>query len=237
MPYVRQKVLANSPCLKCGVAFYVRAPRAATAQYCCCEHAPGRPKVRKHTPTTKTCLCCGKEFTCTTVYAIQHQVLCSRTCVGAVRAEKSLVNWACPGCGGEFVRTKHQALARKYCSYSCSNKATGEGARNGSWKGGSAKWWKQRARERDGFTCQFPECGVTHKGKMIHAHHKIPRSSGGPDTLDNLITLCEKHHKIVERRLLSQLLTEYPDAVTKICTSIYADLSAIGADKTLKPTD
>lgn len=27
-----------------------------------------------------------------------------------------------------------------------------------------------------------------------HVHHQVLRSHGGPDTLDNLILLCEAHH-------------------------------------------
>jgi hypothetical protein len=47
-----------------------------------------------------------------------------------------------------------------------------------------------QALERDGFICQ--EC---HERKeFMEVHHKIPRKMGGPDTLDNLISLCRKCH-------------------------------------------
>ena len=45
---------------------------------------------------------------------------------------------------------------------------------------------------RDGFKCQKPKC--KHITKSLHAHHIVPRSEGGADTITNLITLCKKCH-------------------------------------------
>jgi 5-methylcytosine-specific restriction endonuclease McrA len=33
----------------------------------------------------------------------------------------------------------------------------------------------------------------------LHVHHVVPRSEGGLTALDNLLTLCEQCHPIVER--------------------------------------
>lgn len=57
------------------------------------------------------------------------------------------------------------------------------------------KYGFSNAREaclnRDSYICQFCK-----KGNItLNAHHIIYRSEGGADTLDNLITLCEKHHR------------------------------------------
>lgn len=61
-----------------------------------------------------------------------------------------------------------------------------------------------KVKTRDGFTCRL--CGDW-KGKYysetgavvedIHAHHIIPKSQGGPDTMENLITLCDLCHGVV----------------------------------------
>lgn len=61
-----------------------------------------------------------------------------------------------------------------------------------------------RVKIRDGFACRL--CGDW-KGKLypetgavvadIHAHHIIPKSKGGPDTIQNLITLCDLCHAVV----------------------------------------
>lgn len=33
---------------------------------------------------------------------------------------------------------------------------------------------------------------------LLHVHHLIPREQGGPDEIENLITVCERHHPQVE---------------------------------------
>ena len=62
---------------------------------------------------------------------------------------------------------------------------------------------QQKVKIRDGFACRL--CGDW-KGKFypetsaiveaIHAHHIIPKSQGGPDTMENLITLCDLCHAV-----------------------------------------
>jgi hypothetical protein len=45
---------------------------------------------------------------------------------------------------------------------------------------------------RDSYKCQSGKKGCSDK---LHVHHLKYRSNGGSDTPNNLITLCEKHHK------------------------------------------
>jgi hypothetical protein len=47
--------------------------------------------------------------------------------------------------------------------------------------------------ERDNFQCCF--CGDKPPNAIIHVDHIIPRSRGGPDTLNNFATLCEDCNK------------------------------------------
>lgn len=56
-------------------------------------------------------------------------------------------------------------------------------------------WKKQRMRTlvRDNFTCQAEGCEHTHLANL-GVHHKTPKSAGGLDNLDNLVTLCDDHH-------------------------------------------
>src|SRR5262249_2170649 len=35
---------------------------------------------------------------------------------------------------------------------------------------------------------------------VLHGHHIVPRSKGGPDTPENVITLCDLCHAVVTRR-------------------------------------
>lgn len=56
----------------------------------------------------------------------------------------------------------------------------------------NVEWEDQRytALERDNITCQ--SCGIG--DCRLHVHHKVPRSAGGSDELDNLVTLCPDCH-------------------------------------------
>lgn len=67
---------------------------------------------------------------------------------------------------------------------------------------------RKQINERDKDRCQ--ECGLKvgkETGLEKHIHHIVPKSDGGPDTLDNLITLClichatkiRKHWQLVEK--------------------------------------
>jgi len=62
----------------------------------------------------------------------------------------------------------------------------------------SEEWARLKAacKARDGYRCR--RCGWRAKSRWdrsrLHAHHLIPRDSGGPDRLDNLETLCVDCH-------------------------------------------
>jgi ATP-dependent DNA helicase RecQ len=50
--------------------------------------------------------------------------------------------------------------------------------------------------ERDNEKCQFIGCDLSRpKGDRINLHHILPEQFGGKETPDNLITLCDIHHK------------------------------------------
>ena len=58
---------------------------------------------------------------------------------------------------------------------------------------------KEHALLRDKGSCQFilesgKKCGAKY---WIDLHHKIPISEGGGDEMENLITLCSAHHRMV----------------------------------------
>ena len=63
--------------------------------------------------------------------------------------------------------------------------------------------WKRLSRfvkTRDGEQCQI--CGDRPGDPycVLHAHHLERRAQGGPDTPDNVITLCDLCHAVVTRR-------------------------------------
>jgi hypothetical protein len=59
------------------------------------------------------------------------------------------------------------------------------------------------AHLRRAVTTRHPDCafpGCAQPASVCDIHHIIPRSRGGPTSLDNLITMCAFHHKIVIHR-------------------------------------
>lgn len=57
-------------------------------------------------------------------------------------------------------------------------------------------WLRRIMADRDG-GCRFPGCRRT---RWTHGHHLIHWATGGPTNLDNLITLCGFHHRLIHRR-------------------------------------
>ena len=54
-------------------------------------------------------------------------------------------------------------------------------------------WLARVVRARDG-GCRFPDCDRT---RWVQIHHLVHWTHGGPTDLDNLITLCGFHHRLV----------------------------------------
>ena len=57
-------------------------------------------------------------------------------------------------------------------------------------------WLRRLMEDRDG-GCRFPGCGRT---RWTQGHHIIHWAHHGPTNLDNLITLCGFHHRLVHRQ-------------------------------------
>ena len=58
------------------------------------------------------------------------------------------------------------------------------------------------ARERDAYRCRYPLCRRDVGVVVIEVDHVVPRSQGGPDTIENLVCLCERCHDLKERGVL-----------------------------------
>jgi ATP-dependent DNA helicase RecQ len=55
---------------------------------------------------------------------------------------------------------------------------------------------RQAVYERDRETCQEPGCEASrYSGDTVNLHHILPEQFGGQETADNLVTLCDIHHK------------------------------------------
>lgn len=94
--------------------------------------------------------------------------------------------------------TLHPETARRLC---CDPKLRtviedGSGGRLGI--GDSSRivpgWLRSEVLERDSYVCSFPGC---EHGRFLYMHHIIHWLFGGPTELDNLLTLCHFHHKLI----------------------------------------
>lgn len=57
--------------------------------------------------------------------------------------------------------------------------------------------WLRRLVEGRDEGCRFPGCG---RNRWTHAHHLVHWANGGPTNLDNLVTLCGFHHRLIHRK-------------------------------------
>jgi hypothetical protein len=87
-------------------------------------------------------------------------------------------------------------------------KKTGEDST--AWRGGKTVYYgreweglREKALERANYTCEHPSCDKreSESGRGLDCHHIIPNSlteNEKEHNLDNLIMLCQKHHKELE---------------------------------------
>lgn len=57
-------------------------------------------------------------------------------------------------------------------------------------------WLRRLMTERDG-GCRFPGCA---RSRWTHGHHLVHWANGGPTNLDNLVTLCGFHHRLIHAK-------------------------------------
>ncbi|QIO25467.1 HNH endonuclease [Haloarcula sp. JP-L23] len=120
------------------------------------------------------------------------------------------VTLTCEWCDDEYERHPANADDSRFCSRDCQisnrqeegNYVSGED--HPKWKGGNGReTLRERVLERDNYTCQ--RCGSesddvrTQAEVNLHCHHIIPKAAGGPDVMENAVTLCERCHKRVHR--------------------------------------
>jgi len=184
-----------------------------------------KTKTQRRSGNQKSCEQCTKLF----IAASDHpeQRFCGRTCWGLSQrgARVPRIKQKCKQCQQVMLILPSYKTKKEYCSRACSRlhfNRIMSGPNNPVWIGGSNAYWKRKARERDNYSCQYPRCDVKNAPRIAHAHHKIPRSAGGPDALSNLITLCHRHHAATERLLLIALFKKFPKETAKLANSLYS---------------
>jgi len=165
----------------------------------------------------RKCEFCGKLFEPTLKYR-DRQRYCNRTCSN--RARKGIpkipnLSKLCEYCNKPFVKRSPRETAKaQFCSKSCAGKAI-RNTGHPSWNGGNRSyrgpnWHQQRrfARQRDNYICQRCNKSRADLGRLPDVHHIIPfqRFNGdylAANQMENLITLCQSCHQIVERSIES----------------------------------
>lgn len=162
----------------------------------------------------RNCLRCGNEF-----YILQCQLdksntsgkFCCRKCyneyqktlTGDKNNHFTRVKVNCPTCGKEFLAlpSKIKMYKNTFCSVKCRSEYHVNyigGDKNCNWKGGTSRlrgnFDEVKRKHFEGV--QF--CAICGTTKNIHIHHIIPFRLTQDNSLDNLIPLCNSHHKSVE---------------------------------------
>ena len=127
------------------------------------------------------------------------------------RVSETLIEKPCDLCG-KPIQVRARALARGWGRFHkrCAQIARALGKRNANYKGGGRSYHSTRIRRarraaihaRDGercIRCKHPSKKLDPiNGKQLDVHHRIPVREGGPDTDDNLVSLCRRCHNLVE---------------------------------------
>ncbi len=189
----------------------------------------------------KKCERCGAEFKTTDWYSAKHKRFCSASCSSSHAWETATharsvekIERKCCVCGKEMLINPSKSDTQITCSVECRSTWQREsglfsGENSGVWKGGAAKWWKQKARERDDFTCQI--CGLRDTGHRTHAHHVVPVDAGGSNDLSNLITLCNRCHKEKEHTMLMELVKKFPKAVRNLVKTLFPPIREVNVSE------
>ena len=122
---------------------------------------------------------------------------------------EKLLNRECELCG-KPIKVRPRVLKRGWgrtCKH-CAQILRVLGRKNPNFRHGKRRaYWKERIsperraaiRKRDGYRCV--NCGQPGRelgGKKLDVHHVISVLDGGPDTDDNLVTVCRRCHGQVE---------------------------------------
>lgn len=156
------------------------------------------------------CVICQREFPSPLRYS-KRMFTCCKYCEnirkGLIRREGYYL--LCKVCDKPMYVTNCRTHSKIFCSRECKHlgqsfiSSIPEELQTGRKKYYGPNWLHQRnrVRERDNYTCQNAECGITEVeyGQELSVHHKKPfvyfKTYNEANHLDNLISLCEPCHR------------------------------------------
>lgn len=146
----------------------------------------------------KICEWCKKEFSTNKARANKMR-FCTRNCFSNYINQIGYITKTCEQCKNKFTIKKSLEQIR-YCGVTCLGLARRQlykGSGNPRWLGGCSDYrgddWKENRRiayERDIGACQ--RCGT--QEARINVHHIIPYRISKNNSIENLISLCNKCH-------------------------------------------
>ena len=199
-------------CQLCQEPFTVKNHLATVQRFCsrtCRWNAFERkPTLRKCRPDKmrfeRTCLECSKRFN----PGRQRAVYCSGECVA--RSQRR-ADYICDQCGQSFHKERKNTnkSTLRFCGVVCRNIHI-RGNRHPNWVSNREHLTNDRGpgwddiaesiRQRDRYMCQ--RCGLKQTDqRRLDVHHIEPYRISHNNHPDNLITLCNHCHKIVESAL------------------------------------
>jgi hypothetical protein len=206
-------------CPSCGKHFFVDASRIKHGRgiYCSkkCQYGS-----RKNNKTEYKCDFCGKIFKRYSSSIKSKYHFCSAECAYEARGVglvKRVIKTpykcyrkpfrVCPICGSDFIYKKSSQV---YCSRKCYDKSliiSMRGENNPSYIDGRSKnkkcyrgddweYIRKDVYKRDGYKCRVcrKHCGR----KEIQCHHIVKYKETFDNSMDNLVTVCNKCHPDVE---------------------------------------
>ena len=126
-----------------------------------------------------------------------------KTLTGEKNKSFKRVKVHCTNRGKEIliIPSKLNVYKNSFCCRKCKYKYHHyyiEGNKNCNWKGGSSKYRGPDFGQIKKDNFQHCCCALCGKKTMLNIHHIIPYRLTQDNSLENLIPLCRKHHKIVE---------------------------------------
>lgn len=138
------------------------------------------------------------------------------------RNRHDAIIWECQcACGNTTTAVSERMKRGKKVSCGCrrSEAAKENMARNGAWNRGKSYQikgdfdvfkgevgWREAAIRARGDACEI--CGWNEA--TCDVHHRIPKSMGGKNTIENAIVLCPNHHRIAHQHGLPGITPPRP---------------------------
>lgn len=177
--------------------------------YLTCKEGVNRHRASQHGNNlrlvTVNCMVCGEEYE-KEPHHVENTTknYCSKECQAIDLKREAVV--VCEVCNEERVVSPPSSASR-FCSKKCM-KEVFKGETHPCYKGGKNYYgedWnrmRRKARERDGHQCQVCGKDKSDLGMHPHVHHVRPvkdfEDPNDAHYLENLITLCPKHHHMYE---------------------------------------